>query len=92
VIEKPTIPILRNLFSLDNMQFLDIEDKRENLIKKIQDFNPAVIGSYPEVLRHIAALIEAKNIGNIKPRCILTTGDMIKMTQSPEFDPDRSAG
>lgn len=71
------IPILQPFFSFDNMQIFDTYGDAEELIKKINSFQPEFLGGYPGMLRQLA-ILKKKGCGdNIQPRCIISSGAVL---------------
>ncbi len=67
-------PRLRSNIFLKNIQWLNTNDKPEEIIKKIDNFKPDFIGGYVGMLGHLA-LLKDKGFGkNISPRVIAATG------------------
>lgn len=54
--EDSAVPFLKKFIKLNNIKYLDIGEKPEQLIKKINTFNPEFIGSDPNMLRQLAYL------------------------------------
>ena len=74
---RSTIPFLRTFSSLKNIKYLHMGEKPEDLIKKINEFQPEFIGSDPNILRQLAYL---KNNGygeDITPNYIFSSGSML---------------
>jgi len=74
---KSTIPFLKKFVSLKNIKYLHMGEKPEDLIKKINEFQPEFLGSDPNILRQIAYL---KNNGygkDITPCYIFSSGSML---------------
>lgn len=75
-IKKGIFAKMQNSFLFKNMQWLDTNEKPEELIKKINDFSPDFLGAYTGMLGHIA-LLKEKGLGeNINPDVIATTGSV----------------
>jgi phenylacetate-coenzyme A ligase PaaK-like adenylate-forming protein len=62
------------------MQWLDTNDKPENLIEKINIFKPDFLGGYVGMLGHIALLKEKGHGKDINPRVIGSTGSVLDDT------------
>lgn len=76
-IKKGVFAKIRNSFLFKNMQWLDTNEKPQDLINRINDFKPDFLGGYVGMLGHLAALKE-KGLGpDINPRVIGTTGSPI---------------
>jgi phenylacetate-CoA ligase len=71
------IPILKPLFSFDNMQIFNTYGDAEELIKEINSFQPEFLGGYPGMLRQLAILKEKGCGDNIQPRCIISSGAVL---------------
>lgn len=68
---------MQNSFLFKNMQWLDTNDRPEELIKKINNFKPDFLGGYVGMLGHLAILKE-KGLGkDIGPKVIGTTGSVV---------------
>ena len=71
---------MQNSFLFKNMQWLDTNDKPENLIEKINSFKPDFLGGYVGMLGHIALLKEKGHGKDITPRVIGSTGSVLDDT------------
>jgi phenylacetate-CoA ligase len=71
---------MQNSFLFKNMQWLDTNDKPENLIEKINSFKPDFLGGYVGMLGHIALLKEKGHGKDINPRVIGSTGSVLDDT------------
>ena len=67
-------PRLRSNIFLKNIQWLNTNDKPEEIIKKIDNFKPDFIGGYVGMLGHLALLKDNGFGKNISPRVIAATG------------------
>jgi len=77
VFKKSTMPFLKNFLSLKNIKYIDIGEKPENIITKLDSFNPEFIASDPYMLRELAYL-KSNNFGkNIQPKYIFSGGAML---------------
>lgn len=68
---------MQNSFRFKNMQWLDTNDKPEELIDKINSFKPDFLGGYVGMLGHLALLKEKGRGKNINPRVVGTTGSVV---------------
>ena len=74
---QSTLPFLSKFMSLKNIKYIDLSVKPEKIIKEIDEFNPKILGSDPNMLRKLAFL---KNNGlgeNIKLDCIVSGGSVL---------------
>jgi len=60
-----------------NIQWLDTNDKPEEIIEKINNFKPDFLGGYVGMLGHLALLKEKGSGKDINPRVIGTTGSVV---------------
>lgn len=74
---KGAMQNLQNQFLFKNMQWLDTNDKPEELIEKINDFKPDFLGGYTGMLGHLALLKEKGYGKDINPRVIASTGSIL---------------
>jgi len=76
-IQRGIFSRMQNSFLFKNMQWLDTNDRPEELIEKINSFKPDFLGGYVGMLGHLAILKE-KGLGkDIGPRVIGTTGSVV---------------
>ena len=89
------IPILKPIFSFENMQIFDTYGEAEDLIKKINNHNPEFLGGYPGMLRQLAILKKEGRGDNIQPRVIISSGAVLdiylkkfleEIFETPVFD------
>ncbi|HHH79853.1 MAG TPA: phenylacetate--CoA ligase family protein [Thermoplasmatales archaeon] len=71
------IPSLKPIFSLDNMQTFHVGEDPENILKKMERFNPEFIGGYPGTLKILAILKNRGKGENIRPRWIGSSGAIL---------------
>lgn len=77
-VKKGLFAQIQNRFLFKNIQWLDTNEKPEELIKKINEFKPDCLGAYTGMLGHIA-LLKEKGLGkNINPRVIGATGSVFE--------------
>lgn len=69
-----TFSEIKPLFSQKNIQIFDLFSTSEEVIKKIDKFQPEFIGGYPFALIRLAMLKDRGFGKNISPRCILSSG------------------
>ena len=71
--------LLGNLNSsfLRNMQWLNTNNKPDELIKEINQFKPDFLGGYPGMLGHLALLKEQGYGEKINPKVIASTGGIL---------------
>jgi phenylacetate-CoA ligase len=60
-----------------NMQWLNTNDKPDELIKEINHFKPDFLGGYPGMLGHLALLKEQGYGEKINPKVIASTGGVL---------------
>ena len=60
-----------------NMQWLNTNNKPDELIKEINHFKPDFLGGYPGMLGHLALLKEQGHIEKINPKVIASTGGVL---------------
>ena len=60
-----------------NMQWLNTNNKPDELIKEINHFNPDFLGGYPGMLGHLALLKEQGYGEKINPKVIASTGGVL---------------
>jgi len=53
---RTVIPYLGKLFNFDNIQILHVGDEPEDLLKRIDKFQPDFLGGYPGILRALSVL------------------------------------
>lgn len=63
-----------NSFLMKNIQWLDTNDRPEELIERIDKFKPDFIGAYVGMIAHLAVLKEKGFGKNVNPRVIGVTG------------------
>ena len=56
VFKQSAFPFLNKIFSMKNIKYFHIDEKPEDLIKIINEFQPDIISSYPAMLRELAFL------------------------------------
>ena len=77
IVNKALIGNLSSFFSLKNYQNLYTGEDVKNLLKKIDKFQPELLIGYTSVLMSIATL-KRKGLGkNIKPKYILSSGEVL---------------
>ncbi|PNX49510.1 MAG: hypothetical protein BV457_01440 [Thermoplasmata archaeon M9B1D] len=71
--------LLGNLSSsfFKNMQWLNTNDKPQEMIKEINSFKPDFLGGYPGMLGHLALLKEQGYGEKINPKVIASTGGVL---------------
>lgn len=67
---------MENSFLFKNMQWLNTNDRPEDLIDLIDSFKPDFLGGYVGMIGHLALLKEKGRGKNIKPRVVGTTGSV----------------
>ena len=67
---------MQNSFLFKNMQWLNTNDRPEDLIDQIDSFKPDFLGGYVGMIGHLALLKEKGRGKNINPRVIGTTGSV----------------
>jgi phenylacetate-CoA ligase len=65
---------------LKNIQWLDTNEKPENVIDELDSFKPDFIGGYTGMLGHLAVLKDTGFGKNIKPKVIASTGALLDPT------------
>jgi phenylacetate-CoA ligase len=75
-INKGIFSKMQNSVLLKNMQWLDTNDKPEEIIEKINSFKPDFLGGYVGMIGHLALLKEKGRGRDINPRVIGTTGSV----------------
>ena len=76
-VDSVKIPILRNIFSLQNIQQINADDNLFDIMQRIDAFKPDFIIGFPGPLRHLA-LLRDKGYGlNIKPKCVIFSGGLL---------------
>ena len=68
---------IKKLIGLENIKVFHVGEKPEDLLKKIQTFNPDFIGGYPGVLKILAITKRRKKNNGISPRIIATSGAIL---------------
>jgi phenylacetate-CoA ligase len=77
VFEKNIINYAKTFFSFDNYLNIQASNKTNEIIEKLESFNPEVIISYPAIFQDIAYL-KRKGYGiNIKPKLLFVGGAML---------------
>lgn len=76
-VNRGLIPQMNFNFLLKNIQWLNTNDKPEDVINDLDRFKPDFIGGYVGMLGHLA-LLKQKGLGeNVKPKYIATTGSVL---------------
>lgn len=70
-------PILQKFFSLQNIKYIDISEKPENIINDLDKFNPEYFGSDPAMLRKLAILKNEGKGKNINPKNISSSSAIL---------------
>ncbi|KYK29357.1 hypothetical protein AYK20_09820 [Thermoplasmatales archaeon SG8-52-1] len=68
---------IKKIFSLDNIKVFHVGEKPEELLKKIEIFNPEFIGGYPGILKILAIIKRKKKDNGFSPRIIATSGAIL---------------
>jgi len=76
-LNRTAIPYLGKIFSFKNMQFLHVGEEPEELMKKIDKFNPEFLGGYPGILRALAVLKRQGYGKNINPKVMSSSGAVL---------------
>jgi len=71
------VPFLKKFVKLENIKYLDLGLKPEELIQEINGFNPEFIGSDPNMLRQLAYLKKLGKGKNICPGYIFSGGSVL---------------
>ena len=75
---SPLPSFLMKILPIDNIQILDITEKSEEMIAKINDFKPDFLNGYPGVLHALATLKMEKGFGrDINPRYVSSSGAVL---------------
>lgn len=77
IFKKSAMMLLKKFIKLENIKYLHIGEKPEFLIKKINDFNPEFLGSYPEMLRNLANLKINGYGKDISPKYLFSSGAIL---------------
>jgi len=72
-----SLPILNRLFKLKNIQYLNLAEKPEKIMKKLDEFQPEYIGSDPNMLRQLAYLKEKGHGKQVDPIYLMSSGSML---------------
>ncbi|MGC9307979.1 MAG: phenylacetate--CoA ligase family protein [Thermoplasmatota archaeon] len=76
-LSRTVMPYLGRLFSFDNMQILHVGDPPEDLLRRINEFQPEFLGGYPGVLRALAVLKRRGQGSNVSPRVMSSSGAVL---------------
>ncbi len=76
-LSRTVMPYLGKLFSFDNMQILHVGDSPDQLLHRINDFQPEFLGGYPGVLRALAVRKRKGHGDNISPRVMSSSGAVL---------------
>jgi phenylacetate-CoA ligase len=68
---------LNKVLSFKNIKVFDISEKAEVLIKKLEEFNPDLLGGYPANLSMLANLKNQGFAKNLQPEIVITTGAVL---------------
>ena len=79
-INRGLIPKMKMSSLFKNIQWLNTNDKPNDVIKEIDRFKPDFIGGYVGMLGHLALLKEKGHGKNISPKYIATTGSVLNKT------------
>jgi phenylacetate-CoA ligase len=71
------LPLLKKLISIDNMKYIHIGEKPENIIKEICEFKPEFLGSDPNMLRKLSYLKYQGFGKDFDLKCIFSGGSML---------------
>ncbi|RLF63204.1 MAG: hypothetical protein DRN33_04525, partial [Thermoplasmata archaeon] len=65
------------VLSLKNLQILHVGEEPEELMKKIDEFNPEFLGGYPGILRALAVLKRQGYGKNVNPKVMSSSGAVL---------------
>jgi len=68
---------IANMFGLNRRLLLDPRQPIENMLKVLMEFRPDILGGYPGVLSQVAERSVELNCRGIRPRLILTGGEVL---------------
>jgi phenylacetate-CoA ligase len=74
---ESTLPFIKKFLSLKNIKYLDIAKKPEDTMQELHAFNPAFIGTDPNMLRQLAFLKNNGKGTNLAPKIIFSSGSML---------------
>ncbi len=77
IFSQSTLPFLKKFMTLKNLKYIDLSKPPEEIIKEIDDFQPQLLGSDPNMLRKLAYLKNNGHGENISPDFILSGGAML---------------
>jgi phenylacetate-CoA ligase len=75
--QRSVTPFIKKFIPLNNIRYVYVGEKIEEIIKEITDFNPEFIGSDPNMLRELAYNKNNGQISNINPNCLFSSGAML---------------
>ena len=71
------VPLLKRFMSLQNISYLHIGNKPENIMKELDKFNPEFIGSDPNMLRQLAYLKNEGKGKDVNPIRLFSGGTIL---------------
>ena len=71
------IPLLKNFFSLDNIKYIHLGEKPENIMKKLDEFQPEFLGTDPNMLRQLAYQKINGNGKNVNPKYVYSASAIL---------------
>ncbi|MCD6141145.1 phenylacetate--CoA ligase family protein [Candidatus Bipolaricaulota bacterium] len=71
------MPAIRKVLFLKNLQILHVGEEPEELMKKIDKFNPEFLGGYPGILRALAVLKRQGYGKNVNPKVMSSSGAVL---------------
>ena len=75
--QQSTIPLLKRFISLDNIKYISLDEKPEDILKELEVFQPEFLGSDPNMLQKLSVL-KNKGLGKkVAPRVLFAGGSML---------------
>ena len=71
------MPAIRKVLFLKNLQILHVGEEPEELMKKIDKFNPEFLGGYPGILRALAVLKRQGYGKDVNPKVMSSSGAVL---------------
>ena len=71
------MPAIRKVLFLKNLQILHVGEEPEELMKKIDEFNPEFLGGYPGILRALAVLKRQGYGKDVNPKVMSSSGAVL---------------
>ena len=75
--QESTIPVLQHFLTLENIKYISLDEKPEEILRQLNHFQPEFLGSDPNMLQKLAVLKNKGKGAHVKPQVLFAGGSML---------------